>query len=550
MLDDTLGGGSVALGGLNRLIFGDITGAQDAAVDIDYIRWTKVGAFAPPPPGGSEATDGAAGGLPGESTETCSFAKEVDFDLTTTGASIEWRVWLADDDSAGSFLESPKLELADPSGGVAVSCREPVELMTGEGVTLHDLGLKPRELNVVRITVEDSQVNLYINGVLNTPVPLTPAASLASSSSVIGFGDDTVGSNAYYLIDYVRWTTQGALAPWPHNAPESCGDFDSYCFDADIGGPTDQQDCSVDLLDFMTMADEWQGCTMPSQADCEKVGGIRQIRQGTATVDGNLSEWSGAQWVALDQPYLGTAGDVAYAEFAACWDPVTDKIYAAVQVKDTDMIFEDYPPADGNTSDRLEIYSQGDAGGGTEYGPTFEEAQHYWVANGDMSGPWAGLAVVGDTNGIRETGLEYAVVVNEIDETITYEIGVPQYDYYDDPGGGASSEVTDLYIGKVVRFDLMVGSCFHDGTSGLDYAMLSENMMAGKDENAGRFAQYTLTDAAGSGLCGEWGYLNADLSGPAGVPDCLVDIYDAASLAAQWLWSSDPADPNCQVCWQ
>ena len=34
----------------NRLVFGDVTGADDVLFDVDYIRWTTAGAFEPPPP--------------------------------------------------------------------------------------------------------------------------------------------------------------------------------------------------------------------------------------------------------------------------------------------------------------------------------------------------------------------------------------------------------------------------------------------------------------------------------------------------------------------
>jgi len=37
----------------------------------------------------------------------------------------------------------------------------------------------------------------------------------------------------------------------------------------------------------------------------------------------------------------------------------------------------------------------------------------------------------------------------------------------------------------------------------------------------------------------------ADISGPEGVPDCYVDIYDFAMLAGEWLGCNNPQDPEC-----
>jgi hypothetical protein len=42
----------------------------------------------------------------------------------------------------------------------------------------------------------------------------------------------------------------------------------------------------------------------------------------------------------------------------------------------------------------------------------------------------------------------------------------------------------------------------------------------------------------------------ADLSGPEGVSDCRVDIYDIAAMASDWLRCNDPADAGCEWAYQ
>lgn len=40
-------------------------------------------------------------------------------------------------------------------------------------------------------------------------------------------------------------------------------------------------------------------------------------------------------------------------------------------------------------------------------------------------------------------------------------------------------------------------------------------------------------------------YLAADISGPLGMPDCSVDLYDIAAMSREWLKCVDPKDTNC-----
>jgi len=44
--------------------------------------------------------------------------------------------------------------------------------------------------------------------------------------------------------------------------------------------------------------------------------------------------------------------------------------------------------------------------------------------------------------------------------------------------------------------------------------------------------------------CGQWGYRVGDISGPESTPDCYVDLYDLAQLAADWLQCTDPTNPG------
>jgi len=52
--------------------------------------------------------------------------------------------------------------------------------------------------------------------------------------------------------------------------------------------------------------------------------------------------------------------------------------------------------------------------------------------------------------------------------------------------------------------------------------------------------------------CGDPGteYLPTDVTGPSGVPDCVVDAYDLAEFMSAWLLCSDPNNPDCDPFWK
>ena len=50
----------------------------------------------------------------------------------------------------------------------------------------------------------------------------------------------------------------------------------------------------------------------------------------------------------------------------------------------------------------------------------------------------------------------------------------------------------------------------------------------------------TCADVLAEGLA-----MKADLSGPAGVPDCVIDLYDFAVMASGWLDCNDPRNTDC-----
>jgi hypothetical protein len=211
----------------------------------------------------------------------------------------------------------------------------------------------------------------------------------------------------------------------------------------------------------------------------------KQIPRGSVVVDGDLSDWPGTvEWIELDKIYWGSSDDVMDARFALQWDAATNKVYAVVVVNDTNHVFTD-EYVNWDASDRIEVYSQGDAEDGVGWNEIYDLAQQYYVAPDTTGGSWASWAE-GETLG-TDAGLEYFVRV--VGSFIIYEVGVRMFDNY---GGFSGSEtvLTDLHAGHVVGFDIV--ACSRWDT--VNFGMLSENLMMGKYNDAGKFAKYILVD--------------------------------------------------------
>lgn len=241
-------------------------------------------------------------------------------------------------------------------------------------------------------------------------------------------------------------------------------------------------------------------------------GPSKQIPRGSVVVDADLSDWPGSvEWIDLDKVYYGSPNDVSEARFALQWDDETNKVYAAVVLNDTNHVFLD-EYVNWKASDRLEVYSQGDAEGGSGWLGTYDVAQQYYVAPDTSDGNWATWAE-SETLG-ADVGLEYAVGVEG--EQIIYEVGVRMFDNY----GGFSGEetvVTNLDAGDVIGFDLV--ACTRRDT--VNFGMLSENLMARKSNHADKFARYMLVDEI----------FSVDLDGTGA-----NNYADLGILFENWLW--------------
>jgi hypothetical protein len=213
------------------------------------------------------------------------------------------------------------------------------------------------------------------------------------------------------------------------------------------------------------------------------------------TLDGNLTEWTGAEWAPLDQIYSIDAGgasrlneDIPEAYYAAKWGP-DNRLYVAVRVKDLHHVYTD-TYEEYNTRDAVEIYVHTT---GSElnnyYYATQASAQQYSVGikAGDNTAVWTdigykkGLPVEANFNAAGKVDGQW----------LCYEVALTPYEVFSLTGQGLV--VSPLSAGQAVGLDVVaiandnptdrsLGSC---GTK-------SENMLPAKFQYYNNFGLHRL----------------------------------------------------------
>jgi len=115
-------------------------------------------------------------------------------------------------------------------------------------------------------------------------------------------------------------------------------------------------------------------------------------------------------------------------------------------------------------------------------------------------------------------------------------IDISSYIDMDAPLGFMIKSPMLMYFPLLSVVDYYSGGLFYENWGGV------WSKYNGYDATFRTYGSYSLPSE-----CGDQGtvWLEEDISGPAGAPDCYVNLYDLSVLAANWLDCTNPQDPDC-----
>jgi hypothetical protein len=227
---------------------------------------------------------------------------------------------------------------------------------------------------------------------------------------------------------------------------------------------------------------------------------------GAATVDGNLSDWTGVTWNSFDTTYDSSPTDVTDGAWAAKW--TADKIYMAVKVKDTAHVFKDSYTG-WAARDAIEIYTHVNGTGSTDYSQYQESAQE-WTVGLKTTADGAVWKTVGDPisyGNYTVSNSEMNVAGSVSGDWLYYEAAITPYQYfagrralYDSANLAHPSSVTStLSKNQVIGLDCTAVT--NDGVSssygiagyaGMKCSTLNQSVIGSWAADYSRFAQVTL----------------------------------------------------------
>jgi LysM repeat protein len=355
------------------------------------------------------------------------------------------------------------------------------------------------------IAVKDGYVDSAVTSQTYAAPPasaptFTPGGSYISGPTQITISSDTDGASIYYTLDGNPPTTGSQT----YTGPVTVND-----------GETLQ---AIAIADGYLVSD----VTSLTFEVPSSYNNPVDIPYGSATIDGDLSDWSDATWTPLDvaseladmPQYLDA--DVPEAYYTARWQ--ANKVYVAVKVRDTYHVLTD-SYVNYNVRDAVEIFLHTDNNGEPNYSSDSAVAQQYEVGvKIDTNSVWAcvGAAGVHDLS----TTPEIARAMGYADgEWLQYEIEMTPYTYFGflETGDLSTSLVSNLFAGQVIGLDVDVISCDEFGFVGKK----SENTQQPRWNDWRNFGLHKLE--AGAAL----------LPGDAN-DDKAVDVGDLGILAANY----------------
>lgn len=205
--------------------------------------------------------------------------------------------------------------------------------------------------------------------------------------------------------------------------------------------------------------------------------------EGTASIDADLSDWAGAQWIALDEVYDGTPDDVTDAKYALRWSDADNLLYFAVEVTDTQPNKVDFYVS-WNTQDDIEVSV--DAGNNDAYfGSPPGLGQQIIFGEAPDGTDWV-IAAWGNP---ADVDLVPSYRVATVGDVISYEGAIVPYSNYAAWGAPGDTTEVDLAEGIEIGFDVVAVTKLDEATA---YGMLTNNTVGGKFQNGASLQAWLL----------------------------------------------------------
>jgi hypothetical protein len=231
------------------------------------------------------------------------------------------------------------------------------------------------------------------------------------------------------------------------------------------------------------------------------------VPYGTATVDGDLSDWAGATWNSFDTVYDSAPIDIAEGAWSARWTP--DKVYIAVRVRDTAHVFADSYGANGaawaeRDATELYLHTTGHNADPLDYSySVFEEPAQQWTIGMKTAADGSVWGTIGYPPGYQApstVGVDYVPTVDQLviagsinGQWLYYEAAITPLEYF---GGlkGNPDVSSPLSAGDTIGLDVTAVS--NDGVSSNynipGYAGMKCNGALSRTQIGGWSANYSL----------------------------------------------------------
>ena len=355
-----------------------------------------------------------------------------------------------------------------------------------------------------------------------------------------------------WIDDAVHFTLKDPNETFFNAFNERCGGQDAVYLEADVTGTSGDSDCQVDLLDMGLLAQQWLSCTDPVNQACEKPWGSSYPLMTVLSDNFNASS----------KPTNDQNADLAIRQTGVIAQSSWQDIGMANTQTGGD--YDDHVKI--NSAGQMQLYVDGlpnylSQSNVIIVGQKKLPQSNTYKVSWEMGCSEGWIMVWLNTNDTGLDKLDCGFMLKDNGDAIFYDNN--QWGIYVALGQiGRGENGLHRFDVTVINGQMTVN--FDSGFATRTYDL--SNMGTGRN-GIGTFGIYAAGGSSSIGTsyfdnflyripvpssCGVSGtlYKATDITGPNGVPDCYVNVYDFALLALQWLECTDATRPaQCDLFW-